>query len=281
MDLKLDSLTSASAPWSDRVRLLLPAASDDQGAQRVQELQRFPISIVQPSDEPDAQSDYFVLKHVDGCWQLYPPTCSDVFGRHPLCIDFVQNSRFSQPMTLREPLAKAVGLRANRRPDVIDLTAGLGRDAWALASTGCTVYAFERHPLVHFLLSDALARALDETRTKEIAERFHLYGQDARGEFPEEIRPDENTVWLLDPMFPERQKSALVKKDMRIFHELVGSDEDSDALFDWAREQPGGRCVVKRPPHAPSLAGAKPSMSISSGRLRFDCYIKPNSSSAK
>lgn len=282
MDLKPDSVTTASASWSDRVRLVLPATTaDDQGAQRVQKALRLPISVIEPSEEPDARSDYFVLKHVDGCWQLFPPTSNDAFGRHALCIDFVQNSRFSQPMTLREPLAKAVGLRANRRPVVIDLTAGLGRDAWALASTGCSVYAFERHPLVHFLLSDALARALAETKTKDIVGRIHLYGQDARDGFPEEIKPDENTAWLLDPMFPERQKSALVKKDMRIFHELVGSDEDSDALFGWACEQPGGRCVVKRPPVAPSLAGAKPSMSISSGRLRFDCYIKPNPSGAK
>ncbi len=80
----------------------------------------------------------------------------------------------------------------------------------------------------------------------------------------------------MDPMFPERQKTALVKKDMRIFHELVGADEDADALFEWACQQPANRYVVKRPLHAPSLASAKPTMSIYGERLRFDCYIKPN-----
>jgi 16S rRNA (guanine1516-N2)-methyltransferase len=254
----------------------MPAVSaDGYGGCLIQEARNLPIPVIGPEEVLDVQPDHFVLKHSEGCWQLFPPTGNDVFGRHALCIDFVHNSRFNQPMTLREPLAKAVGLRANHRPTVIDLTAGLGRDAWALASTGCAVFAFERHPLVHFLLLDALARARAESRTHEIAARIHLYGTDAREARLDAIKADVNTVWLMDPMFPERRKSALVKKDMRIFHELVGGDEDADALFEWACRQPANRYVVKRPPHAPSLAGAKPSMSISSGRLRFDCYIKP------
>lgn len=275
MDLIHSLAASASLCWSDKVRLVLPDADADRyGVRLIQEVQLLPVSIISPEEVTRIQSDHFVLRYSDGCWQLFPPTDNDSFGRHSLSVDFVQNTRFNQPMALREPLAKAAGLRANRRPVVIDLTAGLGRDAWALASTGCTVFAFERHPLVHFLLSDALVRARLEPKTHDIAARIHLYGWDAREAWPQTIKPDENTVWLMDPMFPERQKSALVKKDMRIFHELVGGDEDADALFEWARGQPANRHVVKRLPHAPSLAGAKPSMSIGSGRVRFDCYIK-------
>lgn len=282
MDLSHSLTASASLCWSDKVRLVLPGADADMHeVSLIQKALLLPIATISPEEVAEIQSDHFVLRYSDGCWQLFPPTDNDAFGRHSLCVDFVQNSRFNQPMALREPLAKAAGLRANRRPIVIDLTAGLGRDAWALASTGCTVFAFERHPLVHFLLSDALVRALSEPKTHDIAARIHLYGSDAREAWPGTIKPDENTVWLMDPMFPERQKSALVKKDMRIFHELVGGDEDADALFEWARRQPANRYVVKRPPHAPSLAGAKPSMSISSGRVRFDCYIKPAPSSSQ
>lgn len=260
----------------------MPAVSaDGYGGCLFQEARNLPIPVIGSEEVLDVQPDHFVLKYSEGCWQLFPPTDNDAFGRHALCIDFIQNARFNQPMTLREPLAKAVGLRASRRPVVIDLTAGLGRDAWALASAGCTVFAFERHPLVHFLLSDALLRARSEPKTLEIATRIHLYGVDARQARLNTVEPDERTVWLMDPMFPERQKSALVKKDMRIFHELVGGDEDADALFEWARRQPANRCVVKRPPHAPTLAGAKPSMSINSGRVRFDCYIKPSPSGSQ
>ncbi|MGE4355335.1 class I SAM-dependent methyltransferase [Halothiobacillus sp.] len=272
-------MTSSSSSWLDSVRLVMPAASaDEYASSQIQEARNLSIPIIGTEEVLDVQPDHFVLMHFEGCWQLFPPKGSDIFGRHALCIDFVQNARFNQPMALREPLAKAAGLRANRRPMVIDLTAGLGRDAWALASTGCTVFAFERHPLIHFLLSDALMRARLDSKTHEIASRIHLYGSDARVGWPDTIKPDEHTVWLMDPMFPERQKSALVKKDMRIFHELVGADADADALFAWARLQPANRYVVKRPPHAPALAGAMPAMSISSGRVRFDCYIKPTPS---
>ena len=41
-------------------------------------------------------------------------------------------------------------------------------------------------------------------------------------------------VVYLDPMFPHREKSALVKKEMRVFQELVGADNDADDLLDFA-----------------------------------------------
>lgn len=271
MDLSLSSAPNATPCWSDKVRLVLPQADvDQQQLNLIAEAQRLPLALIEPDE-----SGHFTLRHLNGCWQLFPPSNNDTFGRQALCIDFVQNDRFAEPMTMREPLAKAAGLRANRRPMVIDLTAGLGRDAWALASTGCTVVAFERHPLIHFLLADALMRARQAPRTRDIAARIQLYGLDARAAGANVIKADINTVWLIDPMFPERQKSALVKKDMRIFHELVGADEDAAGLFEWARNQPANRYVVKRPPHATALAGIKPSVTISSGRIRFDCYIQP------
>jgi len=268
-------MSAAPAIWFDKVRLILPA--DTVAARDIDQTlaaDQLPITIIEQTAEPDFQSEQFILKHSDGRWQLFPPTGNDAFGRHALYIDFVQNARFNKPLTLREPLAKAAGLRAGRRPIIVDLTAGLGRDAWALASAGCIVFAFERHPLVHFLLADALARARQEPKTRDIADRIQLFATDARQTSVDELKLDAYTVWLMDPMFPERQKSALVKKDMRIFHELVGADGDANALFEWALRRPGGRCVVKRPPHAPWLTEIKPSMTISSGRVRFDCYLK-------
>lgn len=228
----------------------------------------------------DGRQAQFSLRYQDGSWQLWPPTVDDAFGRQPLVIDFVEDPRFKQPMPLREPLARAVGLRANRRPLILDLTAGLGRDAWALASTGCQVIAFERHPLVAFLLADALRRALANEGTAAIARRITLVPADVRSvdlplvqsEIVGSVSAPER-VWLLDPMFPERRKSALVKKPMRIFQALVGQDEDADALFAWSRLQTGTRWVVKRPPQAPHIDGGKPEMNIVSGRIRFDCYF--------
>jgi 16S rRNA (guanine1516-N2)-methyltransferase len=76
----------------------------------------------------------------------------------------------------------------------------------------------------------------------------------------------------LDPMFPVSGKSALVKKEMRLFHSLVGLDEDSGALLELALQRARHRVVVKRPPKAPYLGERKPQLSIAGKAVRFDIY---------
>lgn len=58
-----------------------------------------------------------------------------------------------------EAVAKAVGIKGDYLPDVVDATAGLGRDAFVLAAVGCRVRMLERHPVVAALLDDGLRRA--------------------------------------------------------------------------------------------------------------------------
>ena len=58
-----------------------------------------------------------------------------------------------------QSIAKAVGLKAGANPLVVDATAGLGRDAFVLASLGCRVVMLERSPVVAALLADGLTRA--------------------------------------------------------------------------------------------------------------------------
>ena len=84
------------------------------------------------------------------------------------------------------------------------------------------------------------------------------------------VTPD---VVYLDPMFPHRQKSALVKKEMRVFQSLVGADLDADALLPAALAVAGKRVVVKRPDYAGFLNDMPPSMSIETPSKRFDVYI--------
>ncbi|WP_186370392.1 class I SAM-dependent methyltransferase, partial [Yersinia bercovieri] len=57
------------------------------------------------------------------------------------------------------------------------------------------------------------------------------------------IEPRPEVVYL-DPMYPHRQKSALVKKEMRVFQSLVGADEDADGLLAPARALATKRVVV-------------------------------------
>ncbi|MGB0184582.1 MAG: class I SAM-dependent methyltransferase, partial [Opitutales bacterium] len=48
-----------------------------------------------------------------------------------------------------EMIAKAVGLKGQSKPTVLDCTAGLGMDAYVLAALGCEVTLLERNPIVH------------------------------------------------------------------------------------------------------------------------------------
>lgn len=130
-----------------------------------------------------------------------------------------------------EAVAKAVGIKKDYLPDVVDATAGLGRDAFVLASIGCKVRMVERHPVVAALLEDGLNRAyLDADIGEWMQERMTLIHASSAQALTE-ITPPPDVVYL-DPMYPHKAKSALVKKEMRVFQSLVGADEDADALLE-------------------------------------------------
>ncbi|MCW8906560.1 MAG: class I SAM-dependent methyltransferase [Sedimenticola sp.] len=171
-----------------------------------------------------------------------------------------------------QPLARAVGMKQGRTPSVLDMTAGLGRDAFVLASLGCEVEMIERSPLIHALLRDGLRRALLEPETVPIAGRMRLHHLDSLGLLEIGALPRSQVVYL-DPMYPHRRKSALVKKEMRLFQQLVGEDGDSAGLLAVARKLAGQRVVVKRPAGAEPLAESVPAYSISSPNTRYDVYL--------
>lgn len=171
-----------------------------------------------------------------------------------------------------EAIAKAVGLTKKAGLTVIDATAGLGRDALVLASLGATVTLVERHPLVAALLWDGLRRAKQHPELQDwLPQRMTLVFSQAIAALQNLAPPD---VVYLDPMFPAREKSAAVKKEMRAFHDVVGADPDADALWQAAMALASKRVVVKRPGYAEFLALQKPSMSIEGKNNRFDVYVK-------
>lgn len=172
-----------------------------------------------------------------------------------------------------ELIAKAVN--HSGRPFVVDATGGLGRDAFVLAAQGLTVCIIERHPAAACLLSDGLHRALADAGVAEIAERISLhYGEALRllPELAEKRRPD---AVYLDPMYPGRQKSAAVKKEMAYFHELVGTARQADdaALLAAARAVAKKRVVVKRPRLGGFLAQYPPAYQYEGKSTRFDIYL--------
>ena len=169
-----------------------------------------------------------------------------------------------------QDIAKAVGLKHGFTPHVLDATAGLGRDAFVLASLGCQLTLMERMPVVAALLDDGLERAKLNSEVGEIAKRMELIHASSidKMNLTEQI-----DVVYLDPMYPHREKSAAVKKEMRVFQSLVGEDLDADALLEPALALAEYRVVVKRPCYAPPLANKKPSMSIKMKKNRFDVYV--------
>lgn len=170
-----------------------------------------------------------------------------------------------------EGIAKAVGLHKKAGLHVIDATAGLGRDAFVLASLGATVTLVERNPAVVALLQDGLRRAaLDPALADWLPQRMQLVHATAHQALQQLPAPD---VVFLDPMFPAREKSAAVKKEMAAFHQVVGTDDDADALLPLALQLAQKRVVVKRPGYAEFLNQQQPSMSIEGKNNRFDVYV--------
>lgn len=194
----------------------------------------------------------------------------------PIYVDFVMGQaahrrRFGGGRN--QPLARAVGLKGGTPPTVVDATAGLGRDAFVLACLGCTVHLVERSPIIAALLRDGLLRgARDPEIGPVIGERLRLTVADGRSylrSLPECQRPE---VVYLDPMYPHRRKSALVKKEMRLLRQLIGDDDDAPDLLAAALMSAKRRVVVKRPRLAPTLAGPAPGFQVVAPNTRFDIY---------
>ncbi|MFH7321488.1 class I SAM-dependent methyltransferase [Desulfurivibrio sp. D14AmB] len=175
----------------------------------------------------------------------------------------------------KQALARAVGLKGQSRPTVIDATAGLGRDAFILADLGCRVHMIERSPAIHALLADGLKRAAaaDPAIATMINQRIRLLLGNAIDLLAQRSFPAAEVIYL-DPMFPGREKSALVKKEMRLLRLVAGEDLDAELLLARALTRAQSRVVVKRPRLAPPLSGpVPPNYSLAGKSSRFDIYL--------
>ncbi|KXS39828.1 MAG: 16S rRNA (guanine1516-N2)-methyltransferase [Halomonadaceae bacterium T82-2] len=172
-------------------------------------------------------------------------------------------------------VARACGLSKGITPSVVDATAGLGRDAFVLASLGAEVLMLERVPGVAALLADGLARAREDADVAPIIARLTLCRADAADALAATVAAADfpADVIHLDPMFPHRDKSALVKKEMRVFRELAGDDADAPRLLEAALDVATHRVAVKRPRKAPPIEGPKPSHQLEARTSRYDLYV--------
>ena len=194
----------------------------------------------------------------------------------PVYIDFsAADMVYRRKSGHNEPLGRAIGVKGDKRPNVFDATAGLGRDAFVLADLGCSVTLSEQSAPLCYLLEQARGLALMSANDKvvEAVSRMRVLRGDSRHQAVEGF-----DVIYIDPMFPERGKTAAVKKDLATVQALHAHSSVANAPEDlvvWAMAQPVERVVIKRPVKAPVLETVKPSHSITGKTVRFDVMVKP------
>ncbi|MCR5715577.1 MAG: class I SAM-dependent methyltransferase [Lachnospiraceae bacterium] len=183
--------------------------------------------------------------------------------------------RLRQNNLTHEMLIKAAKIK---NPDhallAIDATAGLGEDSLLLAAAGFEVELYEYNPVIAALLKDTLERAAMVDALKEPVRRMHLNVGDSLSAMQQMadrgVHPD---VILLDPMFPERQKSGLIKKKLQLIQRLEMPCIEEEALLLAACALKPHKVIIKRPAKGPYLAGKKPSYSIDGKAVRYDCIV--------
>jgi len=225
-----------------------------------------------PWFDADAPGDCRALLLVTASGLCLQPCGPGASG--PVQVDFgAAQMRHRRRGGHNEPLGRAVGVGKWPRLRVVDATAGLGRDSFVLADLGCEVLMLERSPIAFALLRDGLLRAScsEDDWLREVSARLSLQHADslqALRHYP----GDAPEVVYLDPMFPERKKSARVKKEMWLFQHLVEGEDNAGELLEQALRLASRRVVVKRPSRAPALAGQQPHYELAGKTVRFDVY---------
>ena len=197
-------------------------------------------------------------------------------GDLSLCGDFTSMKDRLKPNNLNgEMLVRAARVKTPLNgsfPVAVDATAGMGEDSFLLAAAGFKVYLFEKNPTIASLLKDALERAVKDPALTEIAFRMSfMEGDSIEGMKALPERPD---VIYLDPMFPERKKSGLIKKKFQLLQLLERPCDDENGLLNAALNALPAKIVIKRPAKAPVLGGIKPSYTINGNSIRYDCIVK-------
>ena len=156
----------------------------------------------------------------------------------------------------------------------VDATAGFGEDSLLLAAVGFNVRLYEYNPVTAILLEDALRRASQIPELSEIVSRMELVKGDSVEALPHlPFAPD---IILLDPMFPARQKSGLIKKKLQLIQKLEKPCADEESLVKAALAAHPKKIVIKRPAKGPYLAGIRPGYSIEGKVIRYDCIVPPS-----
>ncbi|GIS10509.1 MAG: ribosomal RNA small subunit methyltransferase J [Alphaproteobacteria bacterium] len=168
-------------------------------------------------------------------------------------------------------LAKAVGMKFNKNRNIIDATAGLGYDSFILASLGAKVTLIERSQKMHELLQNGINEGISfGGEIEKIINRMELLFGDSKDILPK-LTPE---VIMIDTMYKERKKTALVKNNMRLVREIVGPDSDYIELLKVALNCAKNRVVLKQPRYAEPIKDIKKcSHQIIGKTIRYDIFM--------
>lgn len=180
--------------------------------------------------------------------------------------------RLKQSNLQRELLVKAARIKGQEMPQtIVDATAGFGEDSLILASAGFKVQLYEFDEIIATLLKDGLERAGAIPELADAVSRMELVcGDSTKALRSLDYKPD---IVLLDPMFPARQKSALIKKKFQLIQRLESPCSTERELLDAAFTASPKRIVIKRPLKGPYLADEKPAYSLLGKAIRYDCFV--------
>lgn len=167
--------------------------------------------------------------------------------------------------TFDEHLIKACRIKNKPEIKILDATCGMGRDSFLMFQSDFEVTACEKHPVIHALLKDGLNRYLNATG--ELPFLLH--------QLPAEqvMAAQSFDVIYLDPMFPQKLKSAKAKKDMQLFQTIHQHTEDNaESLLEMALKRASQKVVIKRPLRSELLLSKKPTFQIVGKTCRFDAF---------
>ncbi len=180
--------------------------------------------------------------------------------------------RLSQRNLAGELLVKAAKVKGDRSTmTVVDATAGFGEDSLLLAAAGFHVVMYECNETIAALLEDALERAADHPVLGPVVARMELIRGDSIAAMRAMTTPPD--VIYLDPMFPQRTKSAAVGKKFQLLHLLEAPCPNEEELLAAAVAAHPRRIVIKRPLKGAWLAGVKPDFSMSGKAVRYDGIV--------
>lgn len=262
---------SVSSPSFSLAVLGATAADADTATVLAAELD---LPVVPSGDGVALLTDFDAVLLVSGTALALQQTGKGAPG--PVQVDFASRAmRHRRSSGHNELLGRAVGATKKSGLRVLDATAGLGRDSFVMADLGCRVTLCERDPVVARMLLAGIHTALQagDPWLQDVLARMRLVPADARE--TGRARLLQQDVIYLDPMFPQRSKSAAVKKEMALFQLLLERETDlpdADELLLWALATGVTRVVVKRPSKAPPLAGRRPSHQIAGKAVRYDVY---------